>query len=87
MKPGLGGCYGEKVIFGQKWALRAMLAEDLQNDHFGPQNHIFSVTTYRWLYYWSRTKLKQKRNGFHPNPLPRDSNQKPEKLHPFGILI
>ena len=45
MKPGLGGCYGEKVIFGQKWALRAMLAEDLQNDHFGPQNHVFSITT------------------------------------------
>jgi len=29
----------------KKWALRAMLAEDLKNDSFWPQNHFFAIIT------------------------------------------
>ena len=45
MLPGLGVVMVKKLFLAKKWALRAMLAEDLKNSCFWPQNHFFTITT------------------------------------------
>ena len=45
MKSGLGAVTVKIDFWPKKWALRAMLAENLRNDSLWPQNSFFAIIT------------------------------------------